>query len=193
MRVRPLFGSFCRPHFGADQPRRPQAPIDGGASGVTMARAGPHPRRARHSGQRARGTDGWAIVAPLRFGFAVELSTGRMIDAALPWVGREVPLDRRFRRAGPRVLGWHAWTLLALWLWTPRFALGKLRLTSEAVLVVKASRAVSKIPTNIGAVIRRATVPAVAARAMGQGVARGEGNSNNKQQPQQTSTRPRQR
>ena len=28
------------------------------ASGVTMARAGPHPRRARHSGQRARGTDG---------------------------------------------------------------------------------------------------------------------------------------
>src|SRR5438034_1409422 len=89
-----------RPHFGADQPRRPQprrsmrsldaigpartlgralgapgrgvalrnrcpqgqadprAAIDGGASGVTMARAGPHPRRARHSGQRARGTDG---------------------------------------------------------------------------------------------------------------------------------------
>ena len=32
--------------------------IAGGASGVTMARAGPHPRRARHSGQRARGTDG---------------------------------------------------------------------------------------------------------------------------------------
>src|SRR5881296_2833739 len=67
-----------RPHFGADQPRRPQprrsmrwadgvalrtrcpqgqadprAAIAGGASGVTMARAGPHPRRARHSGLRA--------------------------------------------------------------------------------------------------------------------------------------------
>ena len=36
----------------------PRAAIAGGASGVTMARAGPHPRRARHSGQRARGTDG---------------------------------------------------------------------------------------------------------------------------------------
>src|SRR6266478_306002 len=35
----------------------PRAAIAGGASGVTMARAGPHPRRARHSGQRARGTD----------------------------------------------------------------------------------------------------------------------------------------
>src|SRR2546422_442587 len=34
----------------------PRAAIAGGASGVTMARAGPHPRRARHSGQRARGT-----------------------------------------------------------------------------------------------------------------------------------------
>src|SRR5213592_623837 len=33
----------------------PRAAIAGGASGVTMARAGPHPRRARHSGQRARG------------------------------------------------------------------------------------------------------------------------------------------
>src|SRR5207302_5739071 len=74
-----------RPHFGADQPRRPQprrsmrwadvyvcmladgvalrkrcpegqadprAAIADGASGVTMARAGPHPRRGRHSGQR---------------------------------------------------------------------------------------------------------------------------------------------
>src|SRR5947209_1888478 len=36
----------------------PRAAIAGGASGVTMARAGPHPRRARHSGPRARGTDG---------------------------------------------------------------------------------------------------------------------------------------
>src|SRR6266702_3288432 len=69
-----------RPHFGADQPRRsmrwadvyvcmladgvalrnrcpqgqadPRAAIAGGASGVTMARAGPHPRRARHLSRR---------------------------------------------------------------------------------------------------------------------------------------------
>src|SRR3989475_8552419 len=39
----------------------PRAAIAGGASGVTMARAGPHPRRARHSGQRARGTDGGTL------------------------------------------------------------------------------------------------------------------------------------
>src|SRR5205814_448726 len=43
----------------------PRAAIAGGASGVTMARAGPHPRRARHSGQRARGTDGGAMPEPL--------------------------------------------------------------------------------------------------------------------------------
>src|SRR5439155_12196623 len=44
----------------------PRAAIAGGASVVTMARAGPHPRRARHSGQRARGsgTGGGAKATP---------------------------------------------------------------------------------------------------------------------------------
>src|SRR5256885_5086363 len=35
----------------------PRAAIAGGASGVTMARAGPHPRRARHSGPGTLGSD----------------------------------------------------------------------------------------------------------------------------------------
>ena len=55
-------------------------------------------------------------VTPLRFGLAVELPIRRVIDAALPGVGREVALDRRVGGAGPRVLGWHAGALLAFWL-----------------------------------------------------------------------------
>src|SRR5437667_206867 len=40
---------LARDTFSAPWQADPRAAIAGGASGVTMARAGPHPRRARHS------------------------------------------------------------------------------------------------------------------------------------------------
>src|SRR2546422_706594 len=92
-----------RPHFGADQPRRsmrwadvyvcmladgvalrnrcpqgqadPRAAIAGGASGVTMARAGPHPRRARHS----------SVTTSMRVGLALDAMGRRLrgVDASM--------------------------------------------------------------------------------------------------------------
>src|SRR2546426_5812740 len=66
--------SGCCPQGQAD----PRAAIDGGASGVTMARAGPHPRRARHSGQRPCTLSERSFFARAPLGY--DVSRGRERD-----------------------------------------------------------------------------------------------------------------
>ena len=109
-------------------------------------------------------------VAPLRLRLAVELATWHMIDAPLPRVGGEVALDRIGRRARPRLLGRYARASL------PRGFLCLLRLrlrlswrACQTILVVGTGGTMPGVSAHIAPRVRGATVPAVAARAVGLG------------------------
>jgi hypothetical protein len=101
-----------------------------------------------------------------------------MVDAPISGGDREVALDGVGRGAGPGVLGRHA-SLLARPPWgsglRSLFLSRALRPPREAVLVIGASRAVAEVAAHVASCVRRAAVPAMAARAMSLSILRSGG------------------
>jgi len=108
-----------------------------------------------------------AGIAPFRLRLAVELPAWHMVNAALARVCREVAFDGVSRGAGPAVLGRHA--RASLFGGLLRLLRLRLRLswrTCQTILAIGTGRTVPGVSADVAPGVRRATVPAMAARAM---------------------------